>query len=113
MGSYASKSSKAYSSHYLGIMLKLFQCIPIKSFGKRHMDEIMPDIKTIESVAHWCTVHTRTGSLTCVLDSDHCFDAEIYMDELYSQDDVDIREDQRSKLLLINNNLFTVIDLGS
>lgn len=67
------------------------------------MDEIMPEIKTVESVAHWCSVDTRTGSLTCVLDSDHCFDAEIYMDELYCEEDIEIREDQRSKFSLINH----------
>ena len=62
------------------------------------MDEIMPEVKTNESVAHWCSVDTRTGSLTCVLDSDHCFDAEIYMDELNCQVSAEVREDQRSKL---------------
>lgn len=77
------------------------------------MDEIMPEIKTVESVAHWCSVDTRTGSLTCVLDSDHCFDAEIYMDELYCEKDIDIREDQRSKFSLINHTIFTLSDLGS
>lgn len=69
------------------------------------MDEIMPKIKTIESVAHWCSVDTQTGSLTCVLDSDHCFDAEIYMDELCCQDNVETREDQRSKSLIFTNPL--------
>ena len=77
------------------------------------MDEIIPDVKTVESVAHWCSVDTRTGSLTCVLDSDHCFDAEIYMDELHCQDDIDVREDQRSRFLLMIHSFFTVTDLGS
>ena len=62
------------------------------------MDEIMPDVRTNESVAHWCSVDTRTGSLTCVLDSDHCFDAEVYTDELNYQGSIEIREDQRGKL---------------
>ena len=71
--------------------------MPIKSFGKRNIDDILPEVKTNENVAHWCNVDTRTGSLTCVLESNHCFDAEIYMDELQLEEKLEIKEDQRGK----------------
>lgn len=51
----------------------------------------------MESVAHWCTVDTRTGSLTCILEENYCFDAEVYADELVLDENIEFREDQRSK----------------
>ena len=97
------------------IVLKTSQCVPIKSFGKRHMSEIMPDVITNESVAHWCSVDTRTGTLTCVLDSDHCFDAEVYLDELNCQGSAEARDDQRGKrsLLAISSSMADlIVNLG-
>lgn len=76
----------------------LLQCVPIKSFGKCHLDDVAPEVNTQESVAHWCTVDTRTGSLTCVLEENYCFDAEMYADELDLADKVEFREDQRINL---------------
>ena len=51
----------------------------------------------METVAHWCAVDTRTGSLTCVLEEKHCFDAEMYADELQLEEPVEFRDDQRSE----------------
>ncbi|PSN73177.1 WD repeat protein-like protein [Corynespora cassiicola Philippines] len=76
----------------------LLQCIPIKSFGKRHLEDVVPEVNTRETVAHWCAVDTRTGSLTCVLEENYCFDAEMYADELDLEEDIDFREDQRINL---------------
>ena len=56
----------------------------------------MPDVNTRESVAHWCAVDTRIGTLTCVLEENHCFDAETYADELELEEQIDFREDHRS-----------------
>lgn len=53
----------------------------------------------MEAVAPWCSLDTRTGRLAVVLEEYNCFDAEMYADELESQDDVEFREDQRSKSL--------------
>ena len=50
----------------------------------------------MESVANWCAVDTRTGRLACVLEENHCFDAEMYADELDPEDSLQFREDQRS-----------------
>ena len=50
----------------------LIQCAPIKSFGKRHMEDVLPEVNTQESVAHWCAVDTRIGTLTCVLEENYC-----------------------------------------
>jgi hypothetical protein len=52
----------------------------------------------METVAHWCAVDTRTGSLTCVLEENNCFDAEMYADELDIEENIEFKEDQRSKL---------------
>jgi WD repeat-containing protein 48 len=72
------------------------QCTPIKSFGKRHIEDILPSVNTTEMVAHWCQVDTRTGSLTCTLEENYCFDAEMYADELELEHKIEFREDQRS-----------------
>jgi WD repeat-containing protein 48 len=80
------------------VMWDLLQCAPVKSFGKRHLDEVLHEVNTLEAVAHWCAVDTRTGSLTCVLEENTCFDAEMYADELVMEEQIDFREDQRINL---------------
>lgn len=57
----------------------------------------MPEVNTIESVANWCGVDTRTGRLACILEENYCFDAEAYADELALENPGDFRDDQRSK----------------
>lgn len=76
----------------------LLQCAPIKSFGKKHLEDVVPEINTRESVAHWCGVDTRIGSLTCVLEENYCFDAEMYADELQLEEVIEFREDHRINL---------------
>lgn len=73
------------------------QCVPIKSFGRRHLDEVVPEVNTTESVANWCGVDTKTGKITVMLEENYCFDAEVYADELDLDKDLVFREDQRSK----------------
>ena len=73
------------------------QCIPVQSFGKRHLEDVMPEVNTVESVANWCGVDTRTGRLACILEENYCFDAEMYADELVLENPSDFRDDQRSK----------------
>lgn len=53
----------------------------------------------MESVANWCTVDTRMGALTCALEDNTCFEAEMYADEYIEGEDIDFKEDQRSKLI--------------
>ncbi|KAF1841182.1 WD repeat protein-like protein [Cucurbitaria berberidis CBS 394.84] len=76
----------------------LLQCAPIKSFGKKHLEDVVPEVQTRESVAHWCGVDTRIGTLTCVLEENYCFDAEMYADELQLDKQIDFREDHRINL---------------
>ena len=80
------------------MLLTLYQCTPIQSFGKRHLDEIIPKVNTNESVANWCSVDTRTGRLACILEENYCFDAEMYADELNLESATEFRDDQRSEL---------------
>ncbi|KAF1956160.1 WD repeat protein-like protein [Byssothecium circinans] len=80
------------------ILWDLIACVPIKSFGKRHLEDVEPEVNTKETVAHWCNVDTRTGSLTCVLEENYCFDAEMYADELKLEEKIDFRDDQRINL---------------
>jgi hypothetical protein len=42
-------------------------------------------------------VDTRTGRLACVLEENYCFDAEMYMDELRSENSEEFKDDQRGK----------------
>jgi len=75
----------------------MLQCVPIRSFGKRHLEDVAPEVNTTESVANWCAVDTRTGRLACLLEENYCFDAEMYADELECIDQAEFREDQRRK----------------
>lgn len=56
-----------------------------------------PEVNTMEAVAPWCSIDTRTGRLAVVLEEYNCFDAEMYADELPSQEGLEFRDDQRSK----------------
>ena len=79
-------------------MWDILRCVPINSFGKRHLEDVMPEVNTIESVANWCAVDTRTGRLACILEENYCFDAEMYADELNVENAGDFRDDQRINL---------------
>ncbi|KKK24549.1 hypothetical protein ARAM_006393 [Aspergillus rambellii] len=80
------------------VLWDLLKCVPIKSFGKRHIDDVASEVNTTESIAHWCTVDIRTGRLSVILEPGRCFDAEIYADEADLPDYSQIREDQRVNL---------------
>ena len=73
------------------------KCIPVHSFGKRHLEDVEPEVNTMEAVAPWCSIDTRTGRLAVVLEEYNCFDAEMYADELRLEEGVEFRDDQRSK----------------
>jgi len=79
------------------LMWDLLKCCPIKSFGKRHLEDVQDEVNTSESVANWCSIDTRTGSLAITLEENTCFDAEVYADELEDGQGIDFKEDQRSK----------------
>lgn len=83
-------------------MLNIWQCVPIKSFGKRHLEDVQPEVNTPESVANWCGVDTRTGRLAVALEENYCFDAEMYADELNKHDLIDFRDDQRSGCMILS-----------
>jgi WD repeat-containing protein 48 len=80
------------------VLWDLLQCAPIKSYGKKHMEDVIPEVNTQDSVAHWCAVDTRIGTLTCVLEENYCFDAETYGDELELEEQIEFREDHRINL---------------
>ena len=80
------------------VMWDLLECAPVKSFGKRDIDDVRDEVMTAATVANWCTVDTRTGSLAVVLDENTCFDAEMYADELDLDEEIEFREDQRINL---------------
>ncbi|CAG8499312.1 1077_t:CDS:10 [Ambispora leptoticha] len=67
----------------------IIECIRIKTFGKRDLDEVCQEINSIESIPNWCFVDTRIGALTIHLEESQCFDAEIYADEIGIQEDPD------------------------
>ena len=71
--------------------------MPIRSYGKRHLEDIVSDVNTVETAANWCSVDTRTGKLAVVLEENYCFDAEIYADEITIDEKIDFRDDQRSE----------------
>ncbi|KAL3421033.1 UBP9-binding protein [Phlyctema vagabunda] len=80
------------------LMWDLLSCVPIKSFGKRHLEDVEPEVNTMEAVAPWCSIDTRTGRLAVVLEEYNCFDAEMYADELTLDEPIEFRDDQRINL---------------
>ncbi|GAB1313383.1 hypothetical protein MFIFM68171_03593 [Madurella fahalii] len=80
------------------LMWDLIQCRPVKSFGKRHLEDVELEANTREAVAPWCSIDISSGNLTVVLEPYNCFDAEMYADELVLEEPVEFREDQRINL---------------
>lgn len=80
------------------IMWDLLKCVPIRSYGKRHLEDVQQEVTTTATVANWCTVDTRTGSVAVILEENTCFDAEMYADELDLEEDIGFRDDQRINL---------------
>ncbi|KAK4118701.1 WD40 repeat-like protein [Parathielavia appendiculata] len=80
------------------LMWDLIQCRPIQRFGKRHLEDVEPEVNTREAVAPWCSIDISSGNLTVVLEPYNCFDAEMYADELVLEEPVEFREDQRINL---------------
>ncbi|KLJ05848.1 hypothetical protein EMPG_10737 [Blastomyces silverae] len=80
------------------VLWDLIKCIPIQSFGKRHLDDVTSEVDTIDTIANWCTLDTRTGRLSVILESNRCFDGEIYADEAGLDDLSQFKEDQRINL---------------
>lgn len=62
------------------------------------MDDVASELNTMETVAHWCSLNTRSGKLCVILEQNRCFDAEIYADDANLSDLTPFREDQRSML---------------
>ncbi|QKX58531.1 uncharacterized protein TRUGW13939_05655 [Talaromyces rugulosus] len=80
------------------VLWDLIKCVPLKAFGKRHIEDVASEVNTVESIANWCTVDIRTGRLSVILEPNRCFDAEIYADEVgYSEND-EHGQDQRLNL---------------
>ena len=80
------------------MMWDLLKCVPIKSFGKRHIEDVKDEVTTSATVANWCTVDTRAGSVAVILEENTCFDAEMYADELDLDEGIEFKEDQRINL---------------
>lgn len=92
------------------VLWDLLKCVPIKSFGRRHLDEVVPEVNTTESVTNWCAVDTKTGKITVMLEENYAFDAEVYADEIDIVEKIDFREDQRINLgKWVLRNLFTTL----
>lgn len=82
------------------VLWDLLKCIPIQSFGKRHMDDVESEVNTVDSIGHWCAIDVRTGRLSVILEPNRCFDAEVYADEtdLPTSNLYQFRDDQRINL---------------
>ncbi|EEH49498.2 uncharacterized protein PADG_05577 [Paracoccidioides brasiliensis Pb18] len=80
------------------VLWDLLKCIPIQSFGKRHLDDVASEVNTTDTIANWCTLDTRTGRLSVILESNRCFDGEIYADETDIANLSQFKEDQRINL---------------
>ncbi|EMR72020.1 putative wd repeat-containing protein 5b protein [Eutypa lata UCREL1] len=70
-------------------------CEVIQRYGKQHLEDVEPQVNTLEAVAPWCSIDTSSGNLTVVLEENTCFAAEMYADDLALDEPVEFREDQR------------------
>ncbi|KAI3214299.1 hypothetical protein DTO027I6_3759 [Penicillium roqueforti] len=82
------------------VLWDLLKCIPVQTFGKRHMDDVESEVNTVDSIGHWCAINVRTGRLSVILEPNRCFDAEVYADEidLPLSELYQFRDDQRINL---------------
>ncbi|KAI1388425.1 WD40 repeat-like protein [Hypoxylon trugodes] len=80
------------------LLWDLIRCEVIQRFGKKHLEDVEPEVNTLEAVAPWCSIETSSGNLTVILEPFNCFDAEMYADELVLAEPVEFREDQRINL---------------
>ncbi|KAL7624468.1 hypothetical protein AAE478_006033 [Parahypoxylon ruwenzoriense] len=80
------------------LLWDLIRCEVIQRFGKKHLEDVEPEVNSLEAVAPWCSIDTSSGNLTVVLEPFNCFDAEMYADDLILAEPVDFREDQRINL---------------
>ncbi|KAM0335603.1 hypothetical protein ACHAQA_000651 [Verticillium albo-atrum] len=80
------------------LLWDLIRCEVIQSYGKRHLEDVEPEVNTREAVAPWCSIDTSSGSLTVVLEPFNCFDAEMYADDLAPGEAAEFRDDQRINL---------------
>lgn len=90
----------------------------IQRFGKKHLEDVEPEVNTIEAVAPWCSIDTSSGNLTVVLEPFNCFDAEMYADELVIDEPIEFRDDQRSTIIFPcggynTDTLQSILDGGS
>lgn len=112
MGSYQSR----YPYAYCRAIANPEQCEVIHRFGKKHLEDVEPEINTLEAVAPWCSIDTSSGNLTVVLEPFNCFDAEMYADDLILAEPIEFREDQRSmwheRLYHEMDTNYDVVNLG-
>lgn len=80
------------------LLWDLIKCQVIQRFGKKHLEDVEPEVNTLEAVAPWCSIDTSSGNLTVVLEPFNCFDAEMYADELTLEEPIQFRDDQRINL---------------
>ena len=94
------------------VLWDLLKFAPIKSFGRRHLDEVVPEVNTTESVTNWCAVDTKTGKITVMLEENYAFDAEVYADEIDIPEKIEFRDDQRINLgkWVLRNLFATLLD---
>lgn len=85
------------------VMWDLLRCVPINSFGKRHLDEVAVEEDTNDTVGSWCSLGTHIGKLLVTLEAPQCFDATVYADEAGFENDSRFKEDQRCELSSIHS----------
>ena len=59
------------------------------------MSVVRQQLDTIESVPRWCSINIKLGQLMVVLNEHDCFEAEVYIDQLVTDQICDFPEDQR------------------
>ncbi|EAQ86764.1 hypothetical protein CHGG_08017 [Chaetomium globosum CBS 148.51] len=68
------------------LMWDLIQCRPVKSFGKRHLEDVEPEVNTREAVAPWCSIDIiNLGKWVLRYLFANLIDEEIRRDETFRQ----------------------------
>ena len=79
----------------------IIACKKITDYGKVDYQKAVEELNPDQWVANWCTIDTKSGDITVHIHEGKCLDAEIYFQDLESNSESKIKnEDQRSVLKL-------------
>lgn len=69
------------------------------------IDDLADQMTTFTAASNWCQVAIRTGELFVYLDSNTCFDSEVYADELIQEEDLTVYDAENPTSFPVDHRL--------